>query len=98
VSGGGSIVGKVGIGTEFKVGVGGGGSELIVFVGPIGSGTELRVGVGGGRLSVTLIDVGLSGTLIDGPDPGGGAGPVHISPMGQHPMISLLPRKQKVIG
>jgi len=91
VSGGGSIVGIVGIGTEFKVGVGDG-SELIVSVGPIGSGTELRVGVGGGRLDVTLIDVGLGGTLIDGPDPGGGAGPVHISPMGQHPMILLLPR------
>jgi len=96
VNGSGSVVGKVGVGTELKVGVGG--SELIVSVGPIGSGTELRVGVGGGRLSVTLIDVGLSVTLIDGPDPGGGAGPVHISPMGQHPMILLLPRKQKVIG
>jgi len=99
-------------GTRFKV-VCVDGSGLIVCIGVkvcvgggsvVGGGLNASVDVGPGTLNVS-VDVG-AGTLNVSVDVGPGilivvgppTGPVHSCPLGQHPMILLLARKQKVVG
>jgi len=84
--------GVVGCGTELKFGVVGTGTGLTVGVVGTGTGTVVRVvGVGTGGGGGSVAGGGTGGPAIEVGPP---TGPEQISPIVQHPIMSLLARAQ----